>query len=51
MTYDENKIVDKIIEDLKWWLDNDEMGVVYIPKFIIERDIRELKSLKAREKK
>lgn len=30
--------VDKIISDLKYYLDtNEENGVVYIPKFVIER--------------
>lgn len=50
MTYGEKKIVDKVYEDLKWWLDNTEKGVVYIPEFILKRDIEELKSLlEARE--
>lgn len=46
MTYNEKKVIDKIIEDLKWWLDtNTEKGVVYIPKSNIESDIERLKSL------
>lgn len=34
--------IDKIIKDLKYYLENEESGVVFIPKFIIEKRIKEL---------
>ena len=34
--------IDKIIKDLKYYLENEENGVVFIPKFIIEKRIKEL---------
>lgn len=37
------KNIDKIQRDLKYYLDtNEELGVVYIPKFIVEKMIKEL---------
>lgn len=39
---DLNKKVHKIIEDLRYYLDtNEENGVVYIPKFVIEKMVSE----------
>lgn len=35
--------IDKIIKDLKYYLNvNEEKGVVYIPKFVVEKLIRKL---------
>lgn len=35
--------IDKVKRDLKYYLDtNEELGVVYIPKFVIEKMIKEL---------
>ena len=35
--------IDKVRKDLKYYLDtNEELGVVYIPKFIVEKMIKEL---------
>lgn len=37
------KVQEEIKRDLKWYLDtNEENGVVYIPKFIIEKIIRSI---------
>jgi hemerythrin-like domain-containing protein len=37
-----NKKVHKVIEDLRYYLDtNEENGVVYIPKFVIEKMVSE----------
>ena len=37
---------DTAIADLKWYLDtNEENGVVYIPKFIIEKTLKNLKEM------
>ncbi len=37
-----NKKVHKVIKDLKYYLDtNEENGVVYIPKFVIEKMVDE----------
>lgn len=37
-----NKKVRKVIEDLKYYLDtNEENGVVYIPKFVIEKIVND----------
>lgn len=37
-----NKKVHKVIEDLKYYLDtNEENGVVYIPKFVIEKIVND----------
>ena len=39
--FEQQKHMDKIASDLKWWLDtNEENGVVYIPKFVVEKIVR-----------
>lgn len=41
-TLELNKKVKKVVADLKYYLDtNEENGVVYIPKFIIEKMVNE----------
>jgi hypothetical protein len=41
-TLELNKKVHKVIKDLKYYLDtNEENGVVYIPKFVIEKMVNE----------
>lgn len=38
----EKSIIDKIVADMKYYLDiNEEKGVVYIPKFVVEKWIAE----------
>ena len=41
--YVEAKKIEIIRDDLKWWLEtNNEKGVVYIPKFVVEKMIAKM---------
>lgn len=41
--YAEAKKIEIIRDDLKWWLEtNNEKGVVYIPKFVVEKMIAKM---------
>lgn len=38
----EDKKIKKVVEDLKYYLDtNEENGVVYIPKFVVEKIVND----------
>lgn len=43
LLYQQTRTIEKLKEVLKYYLDtNEEKGVIYIPKFVIEKSLKEL---------